>query len=229
MPEVLDAAGMDRIVEAFRQTADRCTRLGLDLIEIHGAHGYLVSSFLSPLANRRSDEHGGSLENRMRFPLRIAAAVRDGFRDDRPIGVRFNGTDWAEGGITPDEAVTFARALSRLEIDYADLSTGGNAEVQIPLAPGYQVPFAERVRRETGMATMAVGLIREPEHAEAHVAEGCADMIALGRGMLNDPRWPWHAAEALGAQVSVPLPYWRGATRAGIPHADTRLVQAATG
>lgn len=224
-PAALDAAGMDRIVEAFGEAAGRAARLGLDLVEIHAAHGYLLSSFLSPLANRREDAQGGSLENRMRFPLRVAAAVRAAFTPDRPVGFRFNGTDWAEGGISPEEAVAFARALGRLGVDYCDLSSGGNAEVRIPLAPGYQVPFAERVRRETGMATMAVGLIREPEQAEAVVRDGKADLIALGRAMLNDPRWPWHAAEALGAQVAVAPQYWRGATRAGVPHFDTRPIE----
>ncbi len=225
-PGELDAAGMDRIVAAFAQAASRTARLGLDLIEIHGAHGYLISSFLSPLANRRKDDHGGSLENRMRFPLRIAAAVREAFTPDRPVGMRFNGTDWADGGITPEEAVAFARALREVRLDYCDVSSGGNAEVRIPLAPGYQVPFAERVRRESGMATMAVGLIREPEQAEAVIAGGRADLVALGRAMLHDPRWPWHAAEALGASVQVAPQYWRGATRAGVPHFDTRPAEA---
>lgn len=222
VPETLDAPAMQSIVEAFGAAARRAARLGLDLVEIHGAHGYLVSSFLSPLANRREDEYGGSLQNRMRFPLAVAEAVRQGFRADRPVGVRFNGTDWAEGGITPEEAVAFARALGAIGIDYADLSSGGNAEVRIPLAPGYQVPFAEKVRRETGLATMAVGLIREPAQAEAIIAEGRADLVALGRAMLNDPRWPWHAAEALGASIPVAPQYWRGATSAGVPHFDTR-------
>jgi 2,4-dienoyl-CoA reductase-like NADH-dependent reductase (Old Yellow Enzyme family) len=221
-PAALDDAGMDRIAEAFAQAARRATRLGLDLIEIHGAHGYLVSSFLSPLANRRQDAHGGSLANRMRFPLRLAAAVRENFRADRPVGMRFNGTDWAEGGIVPEESVAFARALGEVGLDYADLSSGGNAAVTIPLGPLYQVPLAELVRRETGMATMAVGLIRTPEEAESVIAEGRADLVALGRAMLNDPRWPWHAAEALGATVQVPPQYWRAATRAGVPHFDTR-------
>lgn len=222
VPEALDAPAMGAIIEAFGAAARRAARLGLDLVEIHGAHGYLVSSFLSPLANRREDGYGGSLENRMRFPLAVAAAVRQGFRADRPVGVRFNGTDWAEGGITPEEAVAFAHALGAIGIDYADLSSGGNAEVRIPLAPGYQVPFAERVRREAGLATMAVGLIREPAQAEAIIAEGRADLVALGRAMLHDPRWPWHAAEALGASIPVAPQYWRGATSAGVPHFDTR-------
>jgi 2,4-dienoyl-CoA reductase-like NADH-dependent reductase (Old Yellow Enzyme family) len=229
VPQELDEAGMDRIVTAFGQAARRAARLGFDLIEIHGAHGYLISSFLSPLANRRQDAHGGCLENRMRFPLRIAAEVRAAFPSDRPVGMRFNGTDWTEGGITPEEAVAFARALKSLGLNYCDMSSGGNAEVRIPLAPCYQVPFAERVRREAGIATMAVGLIREPAEAEALVAGGRADMVALGRAMLHDPRWPWRAAEALGAQVQVPPQYWRGATRAGVPHFDTRPAEIARG
>ena len=221
-PAALDGRSMDRIVAAFAQATERCARLGLDLIELHSAHGYLMSAFLSPLANRRNDEFGGDIVGRMRFPLRIVEAVRAAWPATRPLGVRFNGTDWADGGITPEEAVTFAQALARLGCDYADVSSGGNAAVSIPLSPGYQVPLAERIRRESGLTTMAVGLIRDPLHAEQIVASGQADLIALGRAMLNDPRWPWHAAETLGAKVSVPPPYWRGATTAGVPHFDMR-------
>ncbi|WP_408874596.1 hypothetical protein [Falsiroseomonas sp.] len=181
-----------------------------------------MSAFLSPLANWRQDGYGGDIEGRMRFPLRIVEAVRAAWPADRPLGVRCSGTDLAKGGITPEEAVTYAQALRRLGCDYVDVSSGGNAAVQIPLGPGYQVPLAERIRRESGLATMAVGLIRDPHHAEAIVASGQADMVALGRAMLNDPRWPWHAAEALGATVAMPPPYWRGAITAGVPHFDTR-------
>jgi len=215
-PAALDRAGMVSVIDAFADATRRCARLGLDMIELHSAHGYLMSSFLSPIANRRTDGYGGSRENRMRFPLEIFAAVRDAWPQDRPLGVRFNGTDWDENGITPDDAVAYARALKALGCDYVDLSSGGNSVTRIPIGPGYQVPYAARVRREVQIPTMAVGLIRDPRHAEAIVADGEADLIALGRGMLNDPRWPWHAAEELGATVDHPMQYRRAVTRAGI-------------
>ena len=146
----------------------------------------------------------------------LFAAVRAAWPDERPLGVRCNGTDWDESGITPDEAVVLSRRLKALGCDYVDASSGGNSMTHIPLAPGYQVPFAQRIRAEAGIATMAVGLIRDPAHAEAIVAAGDADMVALGRGMLNDPRWPWHAAEALGVQAAYPYQYFRAVTREGV-------------
>jgi len=215
-PQELDRAGMEAIVDAFVHATRRCVRLGLDMIEIHSAHGYLLSSFLSPIANQRTDAYGGSRENRMRFPLEVFAAVRAAWPASRPLGVRCNGTDWDERGLTPDDAVAYARALKDLGCDYVDVSSGGNSMAPIPLGPGYQVPFAQRIRSEVGIATMAVGLIREPHHAEAIVAEGQADLVAIGRGILNDPRWPWHAAEALGGNVTVPVQYARAATREGV-------------
>ena len=218
-PEALDRAGMESIVEAFVRATERCLRLGLDLIEIHAAHGYLLSSFLSPIANRRDDAWGGSGEKRMRFPLEVFAAMRRAWPRERPLGVRCNGTDWDERGLTPDDAVAFARALRDLGCDYVDASSGGNRLTAIPLGPGYQVPFADRIRASAGIPTMAVGMIRDPRHAERILADGQADLIALGRGMLNDPRWPWHAAEDLGETIDVPAPYARAATREGIrPH-----------
>ena len=218
-PVMLDRAGMEAIVESFVRAAERSARLGLELIEIHSAHGYLLSSFLSPLANQRDDAWGGSRENRMRFPLEVFAAVRRAWPSTRPLGVRCNATDWDERGLNPEDAVAYARALHELGCDYVDVSSGGNSVAAIPLAPGYQVPFAARIRSEVGIATMAVGLIRDPRHAEAIVAEGQADLVALGRGILNDPRWPWHAAEELGAVANVPEQYARAATREGIhPH-----------
>ncbi len=215
-PTALDRAGMEAIVESFVRATQRCARLGLDMIELHAAHGYLLSSFLSPLANQRDDGWGGSCDNRMRFPLEVFAAMRRAWPQERPLGVRCNGTDWDERGLTPDEAVAFARALRDLGCDYVDVSSGGNSMAAIPLTPGYQVPFAARVRAEAGIATMAVGLIREPRHAEEIIATQQADMVALGRGLLNDPRWPWHAAEELGGTVKVPQQYARAATREGI-------------
>ncbi|MGE0314186.1 MAG: NADH:flavin oxidoreductase/NADH oxidase [Lautropia sp.] len=215
-PDALDRAGMESIVEAFVQATVRCARLGLDMIEIHAAHGYLLSSFLSPIANRREDQWGGSRENRMRFPLEVFSAMRGAWPADRPMGVRCNGTDWDEQGLTPDDAVALARELRALGCDYVDASSGGNSIARIPLGPGYQVPFAKKIRGEAGIPTMAVGQIRDPHHAEAILADGDADLIALGRGMLNDPRWPWHAAEDLGLRMQVPAPYARAATREGI-------------
>src|SRR5690606_24458822 len=162
--------------DAFAHAARRCDRIGLDMIEIHSAHGYLLSSFLSPVANRRTDGYGGSLANRMRFPLEVVSAVRANWPAHKPLGVRLNGTDWLEGGMVPEEGSTYARALEAVGCDYVDLSTGGNGPAPIPLAPGYQVPFAEAVRREVDIPVMAVGLIRDPEHAEAILTEGRADL-----------------------------------------------------
>jgi 2,4-dienoyl-CoA reductase-like NADH-dependent reductase (Old Yellow Enzyme family) len=216
-PKAMDRQAMDEVIAAFVQATRRCVRLGIDLLEIHSAHGYLLSSFLSPLANLRTDQYGGSIENRMRFPLEVFEAVREAWPDERPLGVRFNGTDWMEGGITPDEAVRYASELARRGCDYVDVSSGGNGFATIPNGPGYQVPFASRVKSEVGIPTMAVGLIRAAQHAEAIVRGGQADMVAIGRGFLNDPRWPWHAAEALGEKINVPHPYVRAAVSADIP------------
>jgi 2,4-dienoyl-CoA reductase-like NADH-dependent reductase (Old Yellow Enzyme family) len=153
----------------------------------------------------------------MRFPLEVFEAVRAAWPQDRPLGVRFNGTDWDERGITVEDAVAFGAELQARGCDYADMSTGGNSFAKIPNGPGYQVRFAASVKGGTAMPTMAVGLIREPAHAEAIIASGQADMIAIGRGFLNDPRWPWHAAEALDVRIDVPFPYARAATRRDVP------------
>jgi 2,4-dienoyl-CoA reductase-like NADH-dependent reductase (Old Yellow Enzyme family) len=220
-PTALDRAGMTRVIDAFASATRRADRLGLDLLEIHAAHGYLLSSFLSPLGNSRTDAYGGDREARMRFPLEVFEAVRAHWPAQKPIGVRFNGTDWVEGGLTVDDAVAFARALKTRGCDYVDISSGGSTRAEIPLAPGYQVPFAAQVRHEADIATVAVGLIRDPAHAEQIVAGGSADMVALGRAMLNNPRWAWHAAESLGQSVTVPHQYLRGATSAGVPSQDT--------
>jgi 2,4-dienoyl-CoA reductase-like NADH-dependent reductase (Old Yellow Enzyme family) len=210
VPQALDRAGMDRIVAAFVASAQRAQRLGLDLVELHSAHGYLMSEFLSPLANTRTDRYGGSLENRMRFPLEVAAALRQVWPAEKPLGVRLSATDWAEGGISIDEAVVYGRRLKEIGCDYICVSGGGNAaKTKVPVAPGYQVAFAARIRKEAGIATRAVGLIVDPHHAEAIIAKGEADMVALARAFLDDPRWPWHAAEALGAAVPYPPQYAR--------------------
>lgn len=213
-PRALDGAGMERVRNAFAQAARRADRLGFDTVQLHAAHGYLLHQFLSPLANQRTDEYGGSLENRMRFPLEIYDAVRAAFSADKPVGVRVSATDWVEGGWDAEQTVAFAHALKARGCDYIDVSSGGMSPAQkIPLAPGYQVPFAERIKRETGLPTMAVGLITDPDHANDIVAQGKADMVSLARGMLYDPRWPWHAAAQLGHHVQAPKQYWRSQPR----------------
>ncbi len=217
VPRAMSRADMDEVIAAFVAAARRADRLGFDLIELHAAHGYLLSAFLSPLANRRSDEYGGSAENRMRFPLEVFSAVRAAWPQAKPLGMRCNGTDWHDEGSSVEDAVAFAAALKARGCDYVDVSSGGNAYTKVPIAPGYQVPFAERIKRDTGIATIAVGLITEPEHAEAIVGGRQADFVAIGRAALNNPHWPWWAAEKLGASVEVPWQYYRAATRAGVP------------
>ncbi len=209
-PEALDAAGLARVRDAFASAAERAARLGIDAIEIHGAHGYLLHQFLSPIANQRSDGYGGSLENRMRFPLEVFDAVRRAFPSDRPVGVRVSATDWVDGGWDLDQTIALARELKRRGVDWIDVSSGGVSPLQkIQLGPGYQVPFAKAVKDATGLPTMAVGLITEAHQAEEIVSSGKADLVALARGMLYDPRWAWHAAAALGGQVAAPPQYWR--------------------
>ncbi|ANN67647.1 NADH:flavin oxidoreductase/NADH oxidase [Bordetella bronchialis] len=213
-PHALDRAGLHRVREAFVQAARRADRLGFDTVQVHAAHGYLLHQFLSPLANRRTDEYGGSLENRMRFPLEVFDAVRQAFSADKPVGIRVSATDWVDGGWDLEQTVAFAQALKARGCDYIDVSSGGMSPAQkIVLGPGYQVPFAERVKRETGLPTMAVGLITEPEQADEIVAQGKADMVSLARGMLYNPRWPWHAAARLGQHVEAPKQYWRSQPR----------------
>ncbi len=201
-PEALDEAGLARIRDAFADAARRAARLGIDAVQIHGAHGYLLHQFLSPLSNKRTDRYGGSLENRMRFPLEVYDAVRAAFSADRPVTMRVSGTDWAEGGWDIEQTVAFAKALEARGCAAYHVSSGGlDAGQQIPVGPNYQVPLARKVKEAVSMPVIAVGLITEPEQAEAIVSTGEADMIGLARTVLYDPRWPWHAAAALGAQV----------------------------
>ena len=208
-PAALDEAGLARVQAAFVAAARRAQRLGLDAIELHGAHGYLLHQFLSPLSNQRNDECGGSLEGRMRFPLAVFAAVREAV-PGLPLGVRVSATDWAPGGWDIEGTVAFAHALKAAGCDFIHVSSGGLTPAQaIPVAPGYQVAFAARIRQEARMPTVAVGLVTEPQQADEIVASGQADLVALARAMLYDARWPWHAAAALGAQASAPKQYWR--------------------
>ncbi len=209
-PAALDQEAMDALRTTFAAATERAARLGFDLLELHAAHGYLLSEFLSPHANMRDDLYGGSAQNRMRFPLETFDAVRAVWPAERPFGVRYNGTDWAEGGVTTDDAVGFAAALKQRGCDYVCVSGGGNTpRADVPLEAGYQVPFAAHVRAETGLATMAVGLIVDPKQAEAIVSSGEADCVALARGFLDNPRWVWHAAEELGATLAVTPQYER--------------------
>jgi 2,4-dienoyl-CoA reductase-like NADH-dependent reductase (Old Yellow Enzyme family) len=213
-PLALDAAGLTRVRDAFAACARRAARLGIDGIELHGAHGYLLHQFLSPISNQRTDQYGGSLENRMRFPLEIYDAVRAVFPADKPVGIKVSATDWMEGGWDVEQTITFAKELKARGVDWVDVSSGGISPLQkITIGPGYQVPFAQAVKEATGVNTMAVGLITEARQAEELVAGGKADLVALARGLLYDPRWPWHAAAELGATVEAPPPYWRSAPR----------------
>jgi NADPH2 dehydrogenase len=213
-PRAMSSDDMERVRDAFVSSAKRAVRLGFDAIELHLAHGYLLHSFMSPISNHRSDEYNGSAEGRLRFPLEVVAAVRAVVPRSVPLGARITGSDWMEGGMTPEDAVALAKALKQAGLDFICVSSGGiSAEVKITLGPGYQVPFAEKVRQEAGIATRAVGLIATPQQAEAIVTEGKADMIALARAMLDDPRWGWRAAQALGAEVKRPPQYARAAPK----------------
>jgi 2,4-dienoyl-CoA reductase-like NADH-dependent reductase (Old Yellow Enzyme family) len=209
-PLALDAAGLKRIIDAFVAATKRAERLGIDAIEVHSAHGYLLHQFLSPISNQRTDRYGGSLENRIRFPLEVFEAVRATFPQNKPVGLRVSCTDWVEGGWDIQQTIEFARELKKRHVDWIDASSGGVSPLQkIALGPGYQVPFAQAIKEATGVVTMAVGLITEAKQAEEIVASGKADMVALARGMLYDPRWGWHAAAELGGVVDAPPQYWR--------------------
>jgi 2,4-dienoyl-CoA reductase-like NADH-dependent reductase (Old Yellow Enzyme family) len=209
-PLALDPAGLARIRDAFVAAAKRAERLGIDAIEMHFAHGYLVHQFLSPIANKRADQYGGSLQNRLRYPLELFDAVRAVFPAGKPVGVKVSATDWVEGGWDLAQTIELAHALKARGVDWIDVSSGGVSPLQkIPLGPGYQVPMAQVIKAATGVNTIAVGLITQAQQAEAILAAGQADMVALARGMLYDPRWGWHAAAELGGQVTAPPQYWR--------------------
>ncbi len=213
-PAALDEAGLARVRDAFARAAVRAARLGFAGIELHAAHGYLLHEFLSPLSNARTDAYGGSLDNRLRFPLEVFDAVRAAVPAEIPVWVRVSATDWVDGGWDLDSTVAFAQALKSRGCAAIHVSSGGlSPQQKIALAPGYQVPHARRIKAEVGLPTIAVGLITEPQQAEAILAAGDADAIGLARAMLYDPRWPWHAAATLGAQVQAPPQYWRSQPR----------------
>jgi NADPH2 dehydrogenase len=209
-PLALDAPGLARVRDAFVNAARRAERLGIDAIELHSAHGYLLHQFLSPISNKRTDQYGGSLQNRMRYPLEVFDAVRAAFPAEKPVGIKVSATDWVEGGWDLAQTIEYAKELKKRGVDWIDASSGGVSPLQkIPLGPGYQVPLAQGIKEATGVTTMAVGLITEAKQAEDIVASGKADMVALARAMLYDPRWGWHAAAELGGQVEAPPQYWR--------------------
>ncbi|WP_201832175.1 NADH:flavin oxidoreductase/NADH oxidase [Microvirga zambiensis] len=217
-PTALDKSGLERVRNAFADAARRAARLDLHAVQVHAAHGYLLHQFLSPLSNRREDEYGGSLENRMRFPLEVFDAVRAAFSADRPVTVRVSGTDWVEGGWTIEETVEFAKALEARGCSGVHVSSGGLAPAQrIAVGPSYQVPLARAVKAATAMPVIAVGLITDFVQAEAILTTGDADLIALARAILYDPRWPWHAAAHFGAAVKAPSQYLRSQPRQ-FPH-----------
>ncbi len=212
-PLELDAEGIEKIVVAWRAAARRAGEAGFDVIEIHGAHGYLLHEFLSPLCNRREDDYGGALPNRARLHLRVARAVREAWPTERPLFLRVSASDWVAGGTTPEEIVALVPALREAGVDLLDCSAGGAIPAPpsaASLGPGYQVPYAEQIRREGGIPTAAVGLITESEQADKVIREGRADLVVMGRELLRDPQWPLRAAAALGTDVSWPRAYERG-------------------
>lgn len=210
VPAALTKPGLQEVKQQFVTAAKRAARIGFDIAELHAAHGYLLHEFLSPISNRRDDEYGGSLENRMRFPLEVFDAVRAVWPKERPLGARVSATDWIDGGWTPEETVAFALELKAHGCDFIDVSSGAlDPRQKIPMAPGYNVPFAEKVRKETGIAVMSVGMISRPRQAEDIVAGGKADLVAIARAMMDDPRWAWHAARELGVETAYAPNYVR--------------------
>ena len=222
-PQALDIAGISQIIEAFVAAAGRAHTAGFDFLEIHAAHGYLLHEFLSPLSNQRTDEYGGSFENRVRLVLEVTKAVRTAWPDDLPLAVRISASDWVEGGWTIDDSVQLATLLRDLGVDLIDCSSGGNVpNAKIPEAPGYQVPFAARIKKEAGIATAAVGMITQPTQANRIIEEGEADLVLLAREMLRDPYFAVHAAEALNETATWPKQYLRAAP----PHSQPRTAIA---
>ncbi|MCV9877735.1 NADH:flavin oxidoreductase/NADH oxidase [Brenneria izbisi] len=213
-PLAMSQQQIRELITAFVESARRADRLGFDLVELHAAHGYLLHQFLSPLANQRTDEYGGSLQNRLRLLLEVYQAVRDVFPAHKAVGVRISATDGVDGGWDLAQSLELSKVLHESGCDFIHVSSGGmSAKQQIHPAPNYQVPYAQRIKQEVGITTIAVGLITEPEQAEAIVATGEADAVGLARAMLFNPRWPWHAAIKLGVQVTAPPQYWRSEPR----------------
>jgi 2,4-dienoyl-CoA reductase-like NADH-dependent reductase (Old Yellow Enzyme family) len=209
-PKEMSRSDIDHVVAGFTETTRRARRLGFDVIELHMAHGYLLHQFLSPLSNRRDDEYGGSLENRMRLPLEVFKAVREAAGPDIAVGVRVSATDWVEGGWDVTQTIALCKRLDSIGCAFIDVSSGGLSHLQkIQAGPGYQVPFAEAIKKEIRIPVVAVGMITQPQQAEDIVAAGKADVVAIARGFLNDPRWPWRAAAELTGTVTAPRQFWR--------------------
>lgn len=209
-PHALSVAQIGQIVQTWRAAAQRSLEAGFQIAEIHAAHGYLIHEFLSPLVNERTDAYGGSFDNRTHFAREVTAAVRSVWPERLPLFVRISATDWTDGGWEIEQSVALAEQLKSLGVDLIDVSTGGAVpNVDIPVAPGYQVPFAARIKEVTGIMTAAVGLIGEPEQADHIVRKGEADLVALARAELRDPHWPLHAAHALGHEIAWPVQYER--------------------
>lgn len=208
VPREATQADITRVRDSFVGAAKRALKIGFDAIELHYAHGYLAHSFLSPVSNKRTDQYGGSLENRMRFGRETAQAVRAVVPKSVPLGARITGNDWRDDGLTTDDAVAFAKALKSDGLDFVDISSGGiTADTRTPTTPGYNTPISERVKKEAGIATRVVGMIVSPKQAEEIVGSGKADTVAMGRAFLDNPHWAWHAAEELGAEVARPPQY----------------------
>lgn len=213
VPAELGVSEIQQIVEAFAVAAKRALMAGFDFVEIHAAHGYLLHEFLSPLSNKRQDEYGGSLENRMRLTLEVTAAIRKVWPERNPLFLRLSASDWVENGWTVEESVALTKAAAPLGVDLIDCSSGGNVPAaKIPVGPGYQVPFADKIRKETGVLTGAVGMITEPQQAEAILKQGCADLVIVAREFLREPYWAIKAAEALGVTPKIPVQYQRAFT-----------------
>ena len=218
VPKALTSQEIEELIEAFAAAARRADRIGLDLIELHGAHGYLINEFLSPLTNKREDEWGGSLENRMRFPLEVFKAVRAVWPQPKPLGIRISAVEWVDGGWTIEDSIELAKRLKDLGCDYIDVSSGGNnPNARIPIGPGYQVPFAEQIKKAVGIPVMTVGMITEAQQAESIIAEGKADFVAIARAFLDNPHWAWHAAYKLGSEPMLPNQYLRVGPRVWPP------------
>lgn len=210
VPQALDRDGLNQVKSEFVAATERSARIGFDIVELHAGHGYLLHQFLSPISNQRNDEYGGDIEGRMRFPLEVFDAVRAAWPENKPMGIRVSATDWVDGGLTVDEVITFCTEIKTRGCDFVDITSGGlDPRQAIDLGPGYQVPLAAQVKQAVHMPVWAVGMITEAQQAEDIVAGGQADMVMLARGMMYDPRWAWHAAEALGAETAYARMYAR--------------------
>jgi 2,4-dienoyl-CoA reductase-like NADH-dependent reductase (Old Yellow Enzyme family) len=227
VPQALGRPGIDQVIRAFTEAAHRADRAGFDFVEIHAAHGYLLHEFLSPLSNQRTDEYGGSFDNRIRLLLEVVDAVRAAWPAHLPLFVRISATDWAEGGWTIDDSVALSGHLRAHGVDLVDASSGGLVpNVKIPVGPAFQTPFASRIRTEAAIAVAAVGMITDPAQANAIIADGHADLVFLARAMLRDPYWPLHAAESLGESGAWPVQYLRAAAHGSTPRAAIHRPQS---